>query len=102
MIKNISELGADVQELAKGISIIEFFTEDCVPCKTMAETLESICEEDHSITMLQIDAEKDEEYTKIFGIMGVPAVFLFKDGEFKEGFTGILPKHQLKEKIRGL
>lgn len=69
----------------KGNVLVEFYTTWCAPCKMMESELEGVSD---VIDIIKIDAEENREMAKKYGIMSVPTLIYFKDGnmDIKKGF----------------
>lgn len=46
-----------------------------------------------ALTVLKLDVDENQSWAVQFGVMGIPALLLFKDGEVVERITGYMPKH---------
>ena len=73
--------------------LVDFWAEWCQPCKMLGPTMDEIADEYNGrakVTKMNID-ENREVATK-FGIMSIPTVLLFKDGDIKNTFVGLSAK----------
>ncbi len=62
--------------LDEGITLVDFFTEWCGPCKMLASILEEI----DYMKVLKVDADKFPNLAQKYGIMSVPTLLFYKDG----------------------
>ena len=93
MVKHL-EVSADfAKEIEKKLILVDFYTEWCGPCKMLAPILEEI----DYIDVLKIDADKFMDLAQQFGIMSVPTLCFFKDGELKEKVIGYKTAEEIKE-----
>ena len=77
MIKYL-EKESDFKEIVKeGVTLVDFFAEWCGPCKLMGEVLEEM--EDAKI--LKVNTDEFTDLAMSFGIMSIPTLILFKNGE---------------------
>jgi thioredoxin 1 len=80
--------------------LVDFWAEWCAPCKMIAPVVAEIAEEyDGQIKVAKLDADENPNTMQAFGIMGIPTLILFKDGQIAERITGFMPKDRLLEKL---
>ena len=88
-------------EKGKGVTLVDFWAEWCGPCKMIAPIVEQIASENEGkITVGKVDVDANGETAMKFGVMSIPTLSLFKDGEPVERLVGYRPKEQLMAKIR--
>lgn len=80
--------------------IVDFYADWCNPCKTLGKVLEelSVCYAD-KVKIVKCDVEEADSITAEYGIMNVPTVLFFSNGEVVNRFSGALPKNKVIEKI---
>jgi len=85
----------------KGIVVIDFFAEWCMPCLMMAPIIEELSEEfENDVKFGKINVEDNQELAQKFGIRSIPAFILFKDGEIVDQFSGSMTKEEFEEKLK--
>ncbi|MBL4808159.1 MAG: thioredoxin [Rhodobacteraceae bacterium] len=73
--------------------LVDFGTEWCAPCKQLAPVLEEISTElSGKIKIVKVDLDRNPNTAAKMGVRGIPAMFLFKDGEVVANKTGAIPK----------
>ena len=93
MVKHLEKSENFISEIEKGSVLVDFYTEWCGPCKMLAPILEEI----DNMNVLKIDADKFMDLAQQFGIMSVPTLCFFKDGELKERVIGYKNAEEIKE-----
>jgi thioredoxin 1 len=73
--------------------LVDFWAEWCGPRKMIAPILEEIAEERaEGLVILKLDVDANPRRAMDYGVMGIPTLLLFKDGEVVDRITGYLPK----------
>lgn len=93
---------ADFQKLVKSDKkvLIDFYAEWCGPCKKMAPYLEKMkTEMKGQVTIVKIDADKNQQLAQELGIEGLPTLFLYKDGKENWKNLGYITEEDLKKKL---
>ena len=81
-------------------ALVDFWAEWCGPCKMIAPVLDEIAEErGDELTILKLDVDQDPHAAMHYGVMGIPTLILFKDGEPVERITGYLPKDKFLTRL---
>jgi len=87
-------------ETSKGTVLVDFWAPWCGPCRAIAPVLEKLSEEyDGKATITKVNTDEHPELAQEFEVMGIPALFILKDGEIVERFTGVQPIAALQEAI---
>ena len=80
--------------------VVDFWAEWCGPCKQIGPALEELSNEmEGKIKVVKIDVDSNPSAAAELGVRGIPALFLFKDGEVISNKTGAAPKAALKSWI---
>ena len=84
------------QEISNGVVLVDFWAAWCGPCKMIAPVLEEIDAEIGSeVKIVKVDVDNNQATAGEYGIMSIPSLLLFVDGELKAKTAGFMPKDAL-------
>ncbi len=87
--------------IEKGVTLVDFWAEWCGPCRQVAPIVEQIAAENLAkMRVAKLDVDANGETAQKYGVMSIPTLILFKDGEPVERLVGFRPKEALMSKIR--
>lgn len=82
--------------------VVDFWAEWCGPCKMIGPALEELAAEyGGAVKIAKVNVDDNPNSPAQLGVRGIPALFLFKDGEVIANKTGAAPKAALKDWIDG-
>ncbi len=80
--------------------LVDFWAEWCGPCKMIAPILDEIAAEHaNELRIVKLDVDVNPRTPIRFGVMGIPTLILFKNGEAVERITGYMPKERFLKKL---
>lgn len=99
MIKHIQNEKEFNQEIASGLTVVDFFATWCGPCRMLAPILEDVSEMRDDARFFKVDVDENYELAKSFGIMSVPTVLFFKNGELVDKSIGLINSEKINQII---
>jgi thioredoxin len=86
--------------ISSGTVLVDFYADWCVPCQQLSPVLEELSNQYiGKVEFTKVDIDESPELVERFGIMGVPTVIVFKDGEIVKQMTGYQPKEMYAQSI---
>jgi thioredoxin 1 len=80
--------------------VVDFWAEWCGPCHAVSPILERIVEErSGDLKLVKVNIDEEQELARRYGIMSIPAMILFKDGEPAAAAIGAQPKGALERAL---
>ncbi len=80
--------------------VVDFWAEWCGPCKMIGPALEEIAAEyAGKIKVVKVNVDENPNSPAQMGVRGIPALFVFKDGQVVSNRAGAAPKAALQSWI---
>ena len=97
----LSEENFDNEVLNSTIPVlIDFWAEWCVPCKRLTPIIEELSiEYSGRAKVVKLNVDSSPDIAARYGISGIPALYLFNNGEVVDNIVGVQPKDKIKEMI---
>jgi len=89
------------ENVAQGVSLLDFWAPWCGPCKMQLPIVEELSEElKGTATIAKVNVDEEPELASQFGVMSIPTLILFKDGQPVDKLVGLQSKESLKARIQ--
>lgn len=92
MIKKINTLEEFNTTIKKGTWLVDFSAKWCGPCRMLEPIIMDVAK---SNNVIGVDIDEAEELIEKYGIMSVPTLLVFKDGNLVSREVGYMPKDEI-------
>jgi thioredoxin 1 len=80
--------------------IVDFWAEWCGPCHAVAPVLDRIIEErGDELKLVKVNIDEEQELAQRYGVMSIPTMILFRDGEPAAAAIGAQPKGAIERSL---
>ena len=103
MVEKVTDATFDNDVLkASGPVVVDFWAEWCGPCRMISPALEEISKSlDGKVKIVKLNVDENPGTASKYGIMSIPTLMLFKNGEIASRQVGAAPKQKLHQWISG-
>ncbi|MEV7087933.1 thioredoxin [Streptomyces sp. NPDC093085] len=100
-VDEVTDADFDTEVRGGGLPVLVEFTADwCPPCRQLAPVLSAVAEEERDrIRVVQIDVDANPVITARYGVLAMPTLIVFRDGEPVRSMVGARPKRRLLEEL---
>jgi thioredoxin 1 len=80
--------------------LVDFWAVWCGPCHAVAPVLDKIVDErKDELKLVKVNIDDEQELAQRYGVMSIPTMILFKDGEPSAAVIGAQPKGQIERAL---
>ena len=104
MSKPVEVTDANFDEFVKNNPkvVVDCWAAWCAPCRMLAPTIDELASEKPDVKFAKLDVDKNRAVPSKYGIMSIPTLLYFKDGQLVDKTLGALPKMAIESKIAKL
>lgn len=86
-------------EKSKELTLVDFWAPWCGPCKMLSPIVDEIAEERNDVKVCKVNVDEEQVLAAKFGVMSIPTLILFKNGNIINKIIGVQPKAAILEMI---
>jgi thioredoxin 1 len=75
--------------------LIDFWASWCGPCRMLSPVVDEVAEENPGLKVGKINVDEEPQLAMQFGVMSIPTLIFFKDGEAAGKSVGVVPKDSI-------
>ena len=96
---NTTNFEKEVIESEKPV-LVDFWASWCGPCRMLSPVVDEIAEENPQVKVCKVNVDEQEELALRFGIMSIPTLLVFRNGELTEQSVGVKPKQAILDMLK--
>lgn len=81
---------------AEGTVLVDFWATWCGPCRMLSPIVDEVASERPDVKVGKINVDEQPELAQQFGIMSIPTLLVFKNGEKVQESVGLIPKKKVE------
>lgn len=88
------------EKISSGKVLVDCFATWCGPCRMLSPIIDELAKEIDTYAFYKLDVDKNENIARQYGIMSIPTLLVFENGELKQTLVGFKSKEELKEILK--
>ena len=88
-----------IEVVKEGKVLVDCYATWCGPCRMLSPIIDELASEKEDYKFYKLDVDNSNKVTKEYGIMSIPTLLIFDNGELKEKVVGFISKEELEEKL---
>lgn len=104
MSKPVEVTDASFDEFVKNNPkvVVDCWAAWCAPCRMLTPIINELAEERTDVKFAKLDVDKNRAVPSKYGIMSIPTILYFKDGQLVDKTLGALPKQAIESRLANL
>ncbi|MBE7003078.1 MAG: thioredoxin [Ruminococcaceae bacterium] len=99
-LQHFTEESFDKALAQPGLLVVDFWAEWCGPCKMLGPVIEQLANDyDGKAVIGKVNVDDEPDLAQRYGIMSIPTVMFFKDGQNVDTKIGVMPPQEFVKTI---
>ena len=81
--------------------LLDFYADWCGPCKMVSPIVDQIADEHPEYVVGKVNVDEEDELSGQYGVMSIPTVIAFENGEIKNKAIGLKSKQEYVALVKG-
>lgn len=94
-VLNVDKNNFELVRTSEKTVLLDLYADWCGPCRMVSPVVDQIAEERPDIAVGKVNVDEQPELAAQFGVMSIPALLVFKDGQAVNKAVGARPKEEL-------
>ena len=85
------------EKIKEGKVLVDFFATLCGPCRMLGPIIEELASEVKEYKFYKVDVDEAPNLAKRYGMLSIPTLLIFENGELKDKIVGFKSKEEIKQ-----
>ena len=87
-------------KVSTGKVLVDCYAEWCGPCKMLSPIIDEVASENDTYSFYKLNVDECDEVTREYGVMSIPTLLIFENGELKDKVVGFRSKEELEDLLK--
>lgn len=88
------------EKISSGKVLVDCFATWCGPCKMLSPIIDELAKEVSNYSFFKLDVDQNDNIARQYGIMSIPTILIFENGELKQTLVGFKSKEELLDILK--
>jgi thioredoxin 1 len=99
MVQDVTDGSFEEFIQSNKIAVIDCWAAWCMPCRMLSPVIEELAQEQKGVTFGKLNVDHNRATPMKFGVMSIPTLLYFKNGQLVDKTIGALPKTAIKNRL---
>lgn len=99
MVENVTDGTFEEFIKSNDVAVIDCWAAWCGPCRMLSPVIEELATEQKDVAFGKLNVDENRATPLKYGIMSIPTLLYFKDGQLVDKTIGALPKHFIEDRL---
>ena len=99
MVENVTDGNFEEFIRSNDVAVIDCWAAWCGPCRMLSPVIEELAREQKDVAFGKLNVDENRATPMKYGIMSIPTLLYFKDGQLVDKTIGALPKRSIEARL---
>ncbi len=99
MVKNVTDGNFEEFIKSNDVAVIDCWAAWCGPCRMLSPVIEELAKEQKDVAFGKLNVDENRATPMKYGIMSIPTLLYFKDGQLVDKTIGARPKRSIEDRL---